>query len=1170
MGVGVRTWIAGLLIAAALGAAAWWWLCPPGRDVGTEELSAAEADAAAQDLAVLAGRGTVRAPDATPVRTARGTVVGEVRKAGQPAAARIVVYEIFRADAGTQLWSVPDAMVPLDGPIPAPVAEATAGADGAFLLDLPAPARYLLVATGDGRARAEVTVRTDRARVAARLELRGGDASLSGRAVHADGRPFRGSILVAPVGLPGPATFVFDAIATDEEGRFTAGGLDPGPHTVSAFVPGRWRAMSRDVPVPHPGEFTFVVDEGTVEVAGRVTDEKDGRGVPGAVVTATLGGLADIQRFDGRAVADGDGRFSVRAPALRSGWRVDAVGFAPLNAWRPAPPEGTPLELRLVRLARLSGRVTTEGEGAPTPGVTVYAVTQGAEQEAAQGLTDADGRYAIPGVRPGEVTVFAWGNGWCSPDLESAQQHGFNPLMTTITPDTAAVVDLTVRRAARASGRVTDAADAPVVGAQVVSNRAQQTRGFFSLLGPDRAVATDADGRFVVDTLLPGVSYRFEASAPSTSPAQSPPMRADPATPLVVDLKLGAPRWIDVELVEKESGTPVSGVMVQAYQQVVNGNWKSFGPTTSGAGGRARLGPVPPGPLMLWAWSDGYQMTEQPTVGGPEDNTADVQAKLTMIRNRFIQGVVRYADGQPVVRACIRVKATDFEDTNQAGEDGRFRSQCPATAESVEVMVLKDWEGEVLVETRAAPNGPSLTLTVPGAKPPRFLVRVLDPSGRPVTYATAILMVGESTEDAYLSDGRAEFAVPKEAAHILVHGARGDSGPLPLGLTIAGPVDTKASELEVRMGPEVRIEGVVRTADGRPVRGAFLRARPKDLPAPFANWSEEIATSRTDDAGRFRLGGLGAGMYTIRVDAADRGGRTEPVEAKAGTTDLVITLGEGTEIALTVLGADGQPVTGARVQTRGQNTRPAVTETDAAGTAHIRGLDRTAKYRLDVTPDETRTDLMALSREAWLPRDEVVELAPAYVLEGVVRDRTGAPLTEGWVDAIFEGNVVQRARVAKDGGFRIQRLAEGTYRVIARTQEPARSSRPILAAAGSRDLALVLDSSSELALKLEGWKPVEGGMWTTLWDEETGTALDWVAVGDDGTARFNQLHPESRYTVYVVRETSVEGDEGPPPTQVGWKAGVKGDAGSVSVAMESGVTIGVRVRFPPGVALDPR
>ena len=55
--------------------------------------------------------------------------------------------------------------------------------------------------------------------------------------------------------------------------------------------------------------------------------------------------------------------------------------------------------------------------------------------------------------------------------------------------------------------------------------------------------------------------------------------------------------------------------------------------------------------------------------------------------------------------------------------------------------------------------------------------------------------------------------------------------------------------------------------------------------------------------------------------------------------------------------------------------------------------------------------------------------------------------------------------------------------------------------------------------------------------------------------------PEPR----LAWETNVEGAEGPGPTEVGWKSGIRGDAGTVTVAMEPGATIGVRVRFPPGV-----
>jgi hypothetical protein len=128
---------------------------------------------------------------------------------------------------------------------------------------------------------------------------------------------------------------------------------------------------------------------------------------------------------------------------------------------------------------------------------------------------------------------------------------------------------------------------------------------------------------------------------------------------------------------------------------------------------------------------------------------------------------------------------------------------------------------------------------------------------------------------------------------------------------LAGPVTVcvreraEAGDLKLTAGGSV--SGTVRTPEGAPVAGAVVRAWRN------AGWKDYSLFGRaavaeaggkglTDDAGAFRIGGLGPGPYT--VDAAARGHRTVDALARdvaPGRADLAFVLAPETFLDLTVI-----------------------------------------------------------------------------------------------------------------------------------------------------------------------------------------------------------------------------------------------------------------------------
>ena len=360
--------------------------------------------------------------------------------------------------------------------------------------------------------------------------------------------------------------------------------------------------------------------------------------------------------------------------------------------------------------------------------------------------------------------------------------------------------------------------------------------------------------------------------------------------------------------------------------------------------------------------------------------------------------------------------------------------------------------------------------------------------------------------------------------------------------------------------PELRIEGVVTSSDGRPARGVRVSAAPKDLPAPFAAWNEVVSTARSDDQGRFRLGRLGPGTYLLTVAASEIAGPTEPKEAKAGDAGVSIVLGEGLDASPVILDPQGEPVAGATVRaTVKPNGRASLAESDGNGVARLHGLDKKATYRLDITPTDDRDDVLALVLDPWRVGDDPIHLNPGLFVSGVVRDGSGQAVANAQVERLGANGAEQRVPTKKDGSFVMKRIPAGDVRLLARRDDPAGASRPITSTAGTKDLVLVIDPTVSLKVEIEDWKPVADGWWFNLIDEETKVGTDWAQLDAEGKAKLDGLHPDAKYTLFLVREPENE-----EPT-VAWKAGIAGSAGELKAKLEPGLGIGGRILFPPGV-----
>lgn len=300
-------------------------------------------------------------------------------------------------------------------------------------------------------------------------------------------------------------------IVTDERGSARFEDLSPGRWKLGTE---RGGSDELEVAAGEARTITWSLAE-NLRVRGVVRHAR-GAPAPGAEIW-----LANRRRgwLGGRIVArsGAEGRFELRAIPGTDSLGALAAGASPsklvdLEAIEVV--DGTAqVELVLEEHgARVFGRVVTSG-GEPLVGALVAAGRNGNSDafqmdgrvvEAWNPVTvetDADGFYAIEGLRPGRVRV-------------SVRALGRPRRVETreLPADGAEQVDFVLEEGARVRGTVTGSDGAPVAGARVLALETSFAEAWSAWVGPAEAIGafgrpeatTDAEGRFVLDGLPSG------------------------------------------------------------------------------------------------------------------------------------------------------------------------------------------------------------------------------------------------------------------------------------------------------------------------------------------------------------------------------------------------------------------------------------------------------------------------------------------------------------------------------------------------------------------------------------------------------------------------------------------------------------------------------------------
>jgi protocatechuate 3,4-dioxygenase beta subunit len=920
---------------------------------------------------------------------------------------------------------------------------------------------------------------------------RAAELAVGGRVLDAAGKPVPGAaveLVAAPnaaerlrLDLAGRALPAPAAKATSgADGRFRLTAPGPGMWSVMVAARGFVPVEDRLEPLLEATELAPVRLAHDAGVAVRVLDVQ-GRPLAGARVSASLDGksigrvplaLLRTSWFPAprRAATGADGRATLsRGDGESLVVTAAAAGFLAATAKNVSR---AALELRLSPGCPRTVEVV-DAEKRPAAQVLLAA------GDTALGATGAAGRLALAAPCDRELSVRA---------LAADGRSAAGAVRGSAAGDAAPVRIALPRRPETVSGRV------------LAGDSREPLAGAFVWPGdPGAAVTTDGRGGYTLQ-VPPGAAAPLSAAAPgyltdyATRSAGAAAGEAGPTFALTPAATLAGS-------VVDEAGRPVAAAEIQAVPAPAGRGapFFRFGRdlrTQSDGRGRFLLHVAPKQPAALTVAHDGFAPA---TLDAPAVEPRGAASALVVVLKKGRAAAGRALDSaqRPVAGARVTLEpaaAADMPFSSRflrlGGEPQGFESTADASGRFAfdhlppgryDLAARSQGFSPLLVRGIEVPAGAGVfdlgrVLLQPGATVEGF---VLDPGRRPLAGATVTANGAD-----FPFGGGADAPAATTAADgrfVLSDLRRGDRLRLAVSLTgyasrrLAGVEVPTPQPLEVVLAPGSRVAGRVVDDAGKPVAGAGV-ALYRTTGGMFAGGmlpGSPAGRATTDEDGRFAIEGVEAGKIALRASA--RGYLEAPLdlEVAAGKdlAEVEVTLKSGAVVAGRVLGPDGAPLSGARIEVVvGQRemfssmSGGGRATSDGDGNYRLEGIVPGQRSVAAEHPDYRRTvkDLEVRPGDNRLD----LSLSRGYEVAGRLVDGTGQSIAGGRLT--LGGTGGGRATAATSGGdgsFRFAGVDPGSYRLEA--------VKPGYAVAG-RDVQVEGGPVVGLELRLDGGGAIRG------------------------------------------------------------------------------------------------
>ncbi len=800
---------------------------------------------------------------------------------------------------------------------------------------------------------------------------------------------------------------------------------------------------------------------------------------------------------------DPEGRLSI------AGRFDDRVGLHFLSAERPL--RSVWLEARDPRpvyqalpAQAFSGRLIDSG-GRPLAGALVWPRWDPGSQV----ITDERGGYTF--LRP------------LSPGFEiRGAAPGFAPGHLRLTHAEAGrgtVANLVLRAASTVAGRVLDAAGRGIAGAQVMATSLESTARAGVIA---RYAATDSRGRFELRGLAPGVDHRLRASREDHFPAVRDvggilPGGRRAGLSLVLTARHGAfGRVVDLD------DRPLAGIEV-----IVRPDGFPAEPerAVTAADGSFEIAGLPAPKVDLIASGEGYAPLTVPGVEpGISADGIDL-GTLILEPGVAITGIVT-ADDEPLDGARlwvsdrpVAVERLAWEARGQerpAAESdprGRFRIDGLAPGQRVDLIVHREGFLPAAVRRVEAPNETPIQVELRPAA--RIAGRVLSEEREPIEGAVVALAAADLPEGVSAipdpiehdperktrsaPDGSFEIDLIPRGEIVLEVLAHGFQPAAARRFELRG--GETLDDLEIVLERGATLSGLVTTADGDPVREAFVMV------------GGSISVTRND--GTFRVGGIAPGRHTADAWHPHFDRLEQEVEIELGVNSHNFVFAGAHRLAGQVVDERGAPLPDAAIELMLTDHVGYVqprTLTDGRGRFDFPSLAE-GHYRLRAEKPGW------VAAEPWhavdLGADDVTDfevvMVPSARLTGEILGLDFVELAGVRVEAATDDGRRRQGEVAHDGVYRVEDLAPGDWLISAAAAEGRQRVETRLIVAPGED-EIYRDLEFEEGLMLSGrvehdGEPV-GAVDVTLRGTDVVAARE-VQADHDGTFRFEELEAGS-------------------------------------------------------------
>jgi len=804
------------------------------------------------------------------------------------------------------------------------VVRAKTDAQGRFRVEGLAPGLHTLAARGPGVAAQRRGVALGK-RTELYLFPGGG---LDGHVRGPDGAAIPGAVVAVESAIPFGPRSQTDVEVTDARGHYAFVGIDAGVLRVVAkhpdFAPA-WTTVavergddaSADLTLAAPAAIVGrLVGSADRPTAGRVTiAEADGAAPPMSIAPALAADAGPDGTFRIEKVGPGSYVLSATAPGYGAKRAEIVVG----GRQRTADVGDVALPAGLV----IRGRVR-EAAGAAVAEARVNAFRdRSMGEDRGEGRTDAEGAFAIGGLREGtyRLAVFAPGHAMVDREVEAG----------------ADAVDIVLETAGSLTGTVVDERGHAVENFRVQARMPPPTpaAGGRVMVGPPRFESISSpDGRFVVDEVSPG-TYVVEVTAPERATSTVPNVKVSSGAATDMGrITLGAGGVVRGSVTDA-AGSPVPAAVV-TVQGV--GRTFAFGPTTApeavtDAGGLFEMRGVATGAVQVTVRHPSFAEGRASADVDPAKDPPEV--RIALLQGARIEGRARRRDGTAVtgaVNVFSRRAGTSFSPTSMTpiGPDGTFVVEHVA-AGTVNVVLMEGTGGQLTSsKEREIEVLEGQTATV------EFVPRDILVTGRVTRAGTAagnlrLRAFGDHFNAMFLAAGagapaptgpqRMTAVTHEDGSYEMLvdEPGKGTIRIESLDATVSYPMqrvefpdaDTFAFDIAL---PAAALSGVVvdRETD-QPLPKAnvvAMSARP-DPNARFG--TAAVSNAMTGADGRFRLD-VEPGEYKVSARADGYSGETLTLSVgDMGASDVRLALGRGLSIRGRVVDARGQGIGGLRV-----------------------------------------------------------------------------------------------------------------------------------------------------------------------------------------------------------------------------------------------------------------